>query len=83
MYICRTDPLALQARIIIPSPLIPANWTDRSNYGSTESTILWAVSLQYPLYVILVGRAKGVTLCKLNREIEITLTGCRPGLINQ
>ena len=27
-----------------------------SKYGSTGSTILWAVSLQYPLYVILVGR---------------------------
>ena len=35
----------------------PANRTyDGSKYGSTESTILWAVSLQFPLYVILVGR---------------------------
>ena len=33
----------------------PANWTDGSKYGSTESAILWAVSLQFPLYVSLVG----------------------------
>ena len=34
--------------------LVP--YTDGSKYGSTESTILWAVSLQFPLYVSLVGR---------------------------
>ena len=33
-----------------------ANWTDGSKYGSTESTKLWAISLQFTLYVSLVGR---------------------------
>ena len=37
-----------------------------SKYGNTDSTILWAVSLQFTLYVCLVGRGELYPLISMN-----------------
>ena len=65
MYVTPVQPVTqvggtvqIKQLIVVPDRVLCTSyfWTDGSKYGSTESTILWSVSLQFPLYVILIGR---------------------------